>query len=304
METLFLNINNIEKNTKNSKLTYKFPNGLNVSKKGRIALKQLSMYYSWFNINNSLYQNNTFSYKWWDSNGDLTETHAITIPNGNYSIQTLNEYLQQQFLNKKHYITTVIDNKQANLFFIELTDNAIQYKFQVNFYYMPTAAEIIQTDGNGNIISGVYNYTKPTGATWNYPSTGGTTQLIIHSSGSFYKLLGFSPGVYPDTVQNKTERITGDLIPQIDFISAIYLTCNLVTQKYSYPDNILDSFINRAVFGGILNREPTQYSWANVNPGTYQNLTIQFFDQDFNQIEILDPQINVALILDIPDDEE
>ncbi len=62
------------------------------------------MYYSWYNISTTN-NNNKLSYTWWDENGDETEPIEITISDGNYSVDTLNEAIQEQLITNKHYVS-------------------------------------------------------------------------------------------------------------------------------------------------------------------------------------------------------
>jgi hypothetical protein len=296
METIFLNVNNIVEGSNNSRLNYKFANQLLLKNHNKIALKSINMYYSWFNINESLYQNNSFQYKWWDENGELTQIFDVVIPDGNYSIATLNEFLRKVMFTNKHYLTILntSTNEIDNVFFIELTDNETYYKFQINLGYMPDAGS----------YSTLFGYSQPVGVNWMIPDIGSTPQIIIQSTNNFQKLIGFSPGTYPSTIKNSSERILGNLIPQIDPVSTVLMTCNLVTNSYTYPDNLLYSFVNTSAFGASLRSEPSILSFSNINAGSYTSCSIQFFDQENRPMQILDPQMTITLILDLTNEIE
>jgi hypothetical protein len=290
MNTIFLNASNIT-NIDNTQLTYNFPTTTQFKAGTVVAIQAINMFYSWFNINASLYNNHQFTYKWWDASGLLTETFTVTIDDGNYSIDTLNEALQNKLFLNKHYVTKTVSGTTNTLYFIEFISNDTKYKYQLNSYYMPTAAE--NTSG--------YQYVKPVGATWNFPVTGSTTQLTILNN-NFSKLIGFSPGTYPVAVDNKKNSIVGDIIPQIDPVSSVLMSCTLVGSKYSFPETILYSFTHSEPFGGLININPPQYSWANVKSGQYTSFTITFYDQNFSRMQILDPQMVIALVIKEPDE--
>ena len=55
---------------KNSELTYKFPRSVTFDEGNQIAVSNMMLYYSWFNIS-AANQNNFFQYTWWDENGNL-----------------------------------------------------------------------------------------------------------------------------------------------------------------------------------------------------------------------------------------
>ena len=295
METIYLNSKNIVEGSHNSVLSFNFKNGIHIKEGTQIALKSLTMYYSWFNLNEGLYNNNKFQYKWWDSNGELNDVFTVVIPDGNYSIETLNEKLQSVLVKNNHYVTFTTGGKTSNFYLIELVSNPTFYKYQANLYYMPTSQE--NTD--------IYNFTKPVGATWNFPSVGSTPQLIIMSSNNFQKLIGFSSGTYPSSITTSKQAIIGDLIPEIDPVSSIMMTCSLVNQQYSVPSSYLYSFTNTASsFGGLIQVEPPIYGWCNVRTGYYDTMTVSFYDQNGRTFKILDPQMNIGLVISEPKEDD
>lgn len=291
METVFFNNSHIV-NRNNNRLVYRFTNSTKF-KGCKVALKSIHMYYSWFNISTE-YNNNQFQYTWFDSAGVLNQTITITIPSGNYSIETLNEYLQSQLITRGHYVTRTVNGQTSNIYFFELLANSTFYKFQINCYPMPTAAQNTAT----------YQYVKPAGSTWVYPAVSTTPQIIIQSTNNFKTLLGFNPGSYPSVVQQTKYDVVGQLIPQIDPVSSLLLHCSLVNQKYSYPNTILYSFTNNSeAFGAVLSVEPNALSWARVEDGSYNEISISITDQNYNEIVILDPMISVAILIDQPEEE-
>jgi hypothetical protein len=292
METVFFNSSNIV-NRSNNRLVYRFTNSTKF-KGAKIALKSITMYYSWFNISAN-YNNNKFAYTWFDNTGELNVTVTITIPDGNYSIETLNEYLQSQLIANGHYVTRTLNGQTSNIYFFELLSNSTFYKFQMNCYPMPTSVQNAAT----------YQYVKPVGATWNFPPQATTPQIIILTTHAFQTLMGFLPGSYPQEVQQTKYDVLGQSVPQIDPISSLILTCSLVNQKYSYPNTIHFSFTNNAAaFGATLHSEPNSLSWAKVQDGNYSEIAITIIDQHYNDIQILDGMMTIALLIDQPEEEE
>lgn len=291
MDTIFLNAQNIS-NADNTQLTYKFSSNVEFKAGTTVAVQTINMFYSWFNINASLYNNNSFTYMWWNSSGTLSDTFTISIDDGNYSIDTLNEAIQNKLFLNKHYVTKVVNGTTSSLYFIEFISNDTKYKYQLNTYYMPTAAENTAT----------YQYVKPTGATWNYPTTGSTPQVTVLTTNKFGTLIGFSAGTYPTIPDVKKNSIVGDLIPQIDPVSSILVCSNLVGSKYSFPENILYSFTHATSFGGMIDIKANQYSWAPVKAGQYSSFTVSFYDQNFGRMQILDPQMVLSLVIKEPDE--
>ena len=58
MFVLVLNQSNLVQDGQNNKLVYRFPNSVNLTNK-YIAVSQINMYYSWFNITTSLCNGST-----------------------------------------------------------------------------------------------------------------------------------------------------------------------------------------------------------------------------------------------------
>jgi hypothetical protein len=160
---------------------------------------------------------------------------------------------------------------------------------------MPTSAQNAAT----------YQYVKPVGASWNYPAQATTPQIIILTTNAFQTLMGFAPGSYPQEVQQTKYDVLGQSVPQIDPVSSLILTCSLVNQRYSYPNTILYSFTNNAAaFGATLHSEPNSLSWAKVQDGNYSEIAITIIDQHYNDIQILDGMMTIALLIDQPEEEE
>ena len=97
MKTLILNSANILPNTNNSNLVYRFPTSLVLQAGQKLALTSFSMYYSTFNIT-SAYNNNVLQYIWFDG-----VTYTITIPDGFYDIQSINNYIHSVMVANTHY---------------------------------------------------------------------------------------------------------------------------------------------------------------------------------------------------------
>jgi hypothetical protein len=61
MDTIFLDAQNIS-NADNTQLTYKFSSNVEFKPGTIVAIQTINMFYSWFNINAALYNNNSFTY--------------------------------------------------------------------------------------------------------------------------------------------------------------------------------------------------------------------------------------------------
>jgi len=306
MRTLILNESNIVPNTFNSRLEYTFPAGNVAIQKGqKLALASLEMYYSTFNIT-SANQNNTFKYVWVDG----TE-YSVNIPNGYYTIATLNEFLQFVMIQNLHYL---IDNDTQNfVYFLSLGTNASTYKVELTTFLMNATLFVIGT--------GSTEYSYPAGATWVVPNNNIVPMFHLLPN-NFRNIVGFSnAGYYPTGASgNYAEAvITGvppaqvqtgagtpysgnivfssNIVPQVSPLSSFLLKCNLINNNYAVPNDLLYSFSPQATFGQQFTISPNQLIFINIQEGQYNKFVVEFADQNNNPIAIEDPNFVILLII-------
>ena len=99
--TLVLNSSNaIQTNGYYNTFQYNFINGaFDVDKDAEITITQITIPYSWFNVNGTYYNNATFQYNWMV--GSIVTTYIVTLPNGFYSTPDIKNYLQTQMIANK-----------------------------------------------------------------------------------------------------------------------------------------------------------------------------------------------------------
>jgi hypothetical protein len=302
-QTIVLNRKNVIENTNNTRYEYKFPKPVSLTNK-EIALASLNMYYSWPNIQ-SIYNNNIFTYKWWDYYGNLTLVQNVTIPDGNYSISTLSSYIQSQMLLKGHYLK---DTRTGNkVFFIELIENPTYYACEITFVAM-------FSKGSANASTYIYinenpptTYVNSSGNTvlkgWDYPASQQYPQIVMSDSSNIKDFLGYVVGTYPaaNTPVNSAYDMLGTIAPQTYPVSAVNIQSNFCKSEIAIPDNILYSFSQgNSNYGDLIIMQPSNLIWTKIIDGTYTKLELLFIDQDFNQMKILDNQVNfIVLIRDV-----
>lgn len=291
-QTIVLNRNNVVSGTNNTRYVYKFPKKLDAVNQ-EIALASLNMYYSWRNIDSSMYNNNVFTYTWWDSAGVLGTEYNIIIPDGNYSISTLSAYLQSQMYLKGHYI--VNKNTMAKTYLISMIENPTYYACEMTFNLCPTQQQAIYMAGTGS-------------TTWVLPN--GTTQasdypkVIFKSSSNLYNFLGFPAGSsYPPNFDVGVSKpamydVLGPNVPETYPVSSINIQSNLCYSNIAIPNNILFTFSQgNSAYGDLIIKDPQNLIWCKIPDGIYNQLELTFIDQDFNQMKILDNQLNITILL-------
>ena len=271
MKTIILNSTNLVVGD-NSRYNYTFPVSATFDKDDEIAVSSINIYYSWFNISSSL-GNNTFSYTW--PVGAITIN--ITIPDGFYTANTLNSYLQSVMITNNHYL---INGSGNYVYYIEFVENSSSYSIQFNSYPIPTALPA--------------GWSAPAG--WpGYPAIASTPQITIPSTNIRY-ILGFNAGTYPTVVQATNYSKISDFTPQFSPVQSVLVSCSLVNNSLAVPSNILFSFApTDTTFGSIISPAITYPIWNEITPGTYPNFQVQFLDQSYQALPIRDTNLVLCL---------
>jgi hypothetical protein len=276
--TVVINSNNVI-GSNNSNFQYNFIGGSFVIPKGsKMAVSQVSLPYSWFNINSALYNNNTFQYTFSGT------TYTVTIPNGFYAISDINQYLQNVMITNGHYL---INSSGQYVYYIVLSTNATYYANQFLLYSIPTSLPA--------------GYTNP--GSFPFSSDGRCPQIII-SSNNFGKIIGFTSGTYPSTITTSNTNYISNTTPNATPVNSLVLRCNLVENNSSMPTDILDSFPITSTFGSNIVYQPQVGKYVSLKAGTYSNMTLVLQDQNFNTIQANDPNliITLSLLLGEPDE--
>jgi len=298
MRTLILNSGNIVEGTNNSILSYEFVGGnVNLKKGQKVALANLQMYYSTFNITTAN-KNTKYSYVWVDG-----LTYLVNMPDGFYDIPTINNYLHFTMVQNKHYL---VDAGGNFVYFLTFSTNASRYAVEVNSFGMSVATATTNS------------WTLPAGATWVIPTNfilpilqvGAVGTNAATNSTNFGLVIGFDTGSYPNAViagvppaQTETPAYTSTQVflstftPQVTPLSSYVLTCSLINNNYAVPNSLIYAFAPQGTFGEQFTIAPNQYVFIDVLPGQYNRFNIQFIDQDLRPVSIQDPNMIIQLII-------
>jgi len=313
MRTIILNKSNLVDNDKNNVLEYNFPSSVQF-KDTYIAVKQISMYYSWFNISSSL-GNNTFQYTWYSGSGTETN-YTILIPDGLYEIADLNTFFQAKMIANGHYVVDTANEK--NIFFMEFVVNTTRYSVQINTYQFPyTSSSAVTSAG----FSAPSNFNS--GDSGAYPSSSAHYfNPKITMSAGFSDLVGYSStfstdlninGAFtpPSTNAYISKDSTTQTIsylshdsstlktkaPDVQPNSSILLNLSNIDNPYSSPNGLLYSVAPNVGFGQLISDKTPELAFHKLIPGAYNQLRLQFLATDLTEIEIQDPNIVVMLVL-------
>lgn len=281
MRTLIINGNNVVQNTLNDTYQYTFPNGAVNFSNDQIAVASISIYFSWFNITSattaSRYNNNAYQYIWTDGTGSTT--YNVVMPDGSYEITDMNAFLQYTMVQNGHYL---IDGSGEFVYYLEMVVNPTFYAIQVNAYPLPTALPMGWSNPGGIV----------------FPAVASTPQLVILPTNNFGTVIGFQPGTYPPAVQATNYSVLSTQTPQVQPITSLIMTCNLLNNIYANPNTLLYSFTPQGTrFGDLLSINAPQFAFVDIVDGQYTNLQIQFFDQNLNRVYINDSNLVVLLVI-------
>jgi len=313
MRTIILNKTNIVNNGKNNVLEYDFPSSVQF-KDTYIAVKSVSMYYSWYNISQSL-GNNTFSYTWYSGSGTET-THVIVIPDGMYEVTNINTFLQSKMIENGHYLIDNTNNK--NIFFLELIVNPTRYAVQINTYqfkYLNNAAVV----SAGYVLPSNFNH----GDSGAFPSsTAHYFNPKISMASKFNDIVGYSSTFVSDlninggyTPPTNNSYISKDASTQtISYLShdsttlktkapdvqpnaSILMNLTNIDNAYANPTGILYSIAPDVAFGALISEKTPELAFHKLIPGSYNQLRLQFLANNLDEIEIQDPNITIMLVI-------
>ena len=300
MFVLVLNQSNIVQDGQNNKLVYKFPNSV-VLKDKYIAVSNISMFYSWFNITSS-YGNNTITYVW--TSGLTNTSYDIVIPDGLYDIVDINNYCQFVMIQNSTYWINSTTGDYVYPF--EIILNVNRYAVQINTYLIPTSTP-----------SG---YTIPSGFP-GWPSITQNTFLLIPSG--FNIIVGYSAGFTTNENLNNsytpptpasaltnyaTKNGAGTLSylsntsPQVQPNNNVLFALSNINNPYSQPSSIIYSLNPNVAVGEQIYEIPPNFMWNKMIDGTYNEIRLTFLGNNLQPLLINDP--NMTILLTIRDKDE
>lgn len=288
-KTLILNSSNIVPNSGNSVFLYNFPQGGVSFKDDLIAVQQVSIYNSVFNVSSSN-QNTSFSYIWVDGS-----VNAVVMPNSYLELADINAFMQSVMISNKHYLRTTGGD---NVYLLNLAVNPSRYAYQVNSFLISVA------------IAAANTWTLPVGATWVLPTNPIMPMLRVPNT-NFQNLIGYTAGDYPNTVisgvppaqiqtpaQATTYSALSTSSPQIIPQPSYLALCSLVNNRYSIPSQLLYSITPTGVsFGSLYTVQVADLAFNKITDGTYNQFTFSFVDGEGRPINFQDPNMLILLVI-------
>jgi hypothetical protein len=298
MFVIVLNQANLVPDGYNNKLVYRFPNSVSLKDK-YIAVSNVSMFYSWFNIT-STYQNNTFTYTW--TAGGTTTTYNIIIPDGLYEIAAINHFCQFTMIQNGTYW---IDASGDYVYPFEILLNPQRYAIQINTYLVPTSTPALATTP-ANFPGWP---TVPQNPVITIPSK---FNIIVGYTAGFATNANLNNTYTPPTPTAASNYAAKDAVgtlsylsntsPQVQPFNNVLFSISNINNPYSQPSSIIFSLNPNVGVGEQIFVTPPNFMWNKLIDGTYNELRLSFLSNDLQPLIIKDP--NMTILLTIRDRDE
>ena len=278
--TLVINSSNVTNTNTNSIYTYNFiGGGFKVEEGMECMISSAQIPYSIFNIT-AAYNNNLIDIGFPTGASGYT-TFNLTIPDGFYTINDFNNYIQQYCITNGLYL---INSSGQNVYYLNFSVNQNYYAVQILLYLVPRSLPT--------------GWTAP--SNWigfsTYPSDR-TPHIHIYDNMSVY--LGFTAAQYPPTLPQLTNYsiLSNKKPPLASYVNSLIIHCSLVNNPVISPSDILDAFqISNTTFGANINYTPNIEKYVKLTRGTYNSMVLYITDQNNNPITMLDPNILITIL--------
>ena len=228
------------------------------------------------------------------SNAAATTTLYVpftcTIPDGFYTVNTLNLFLQKFMVDNRIHS---IDASGNNIFYLSIAPNTVVYGNQILLKAIPVT-----------LASGV---TSPTGTNPSFPGLpSGTakTPYIEILDNNFTKFLGYTSGFY-GLLATTDQSFVSNITPKGSTVNNLVLKCSIVNNNTTNQSDIIDVFsigaaTGGAVFGGNLNYTNDIEKWVRITTGTYNSIIFTIVDENMQDIAILDNNLLINFLIKTP----
>jgi len=282
--TLVINNSNVVNTNTNATYEYKFiGGGFSVPDGMECMVSSAQIPYSIFNITEA-YNNNRFRLSF--PTGSLSTSYTdfnITIPDGFYTIDDFNSYMQQYAISNGLYL---INNVGENVYYTPaFYVNAVSYAVQMLLYTVPRS-----------LPSG---WSQPSNwigySTW---TTDRTPHVHILANSRFGDFIGFTTGTYPTPILRTTDySVLSNKTPIGSYVNSIIIHSSLVNNPVVSPSDIIDAFqIVDTKFGSNINYQPSVEKFVRLTKGTYNSMIIYLTDQNNNPLTLLDNNLLITLL--------
>ena len=259
---------------------YSFPSPQKFTNCG-VSLYQFNIYNSSYNISQAL-GNNTWSINWLGTN------YNFVITDGYYDISQLNSAFQYSMRAQNLYVNSSANSQYT--YFFDVQVNSIQYKSQLDIFYIPTSSE-----------ANTFGYTLPSGASWAFPTVETYPQITLCSG--LCTILGITNQTnnqFPtDTnASSKTNlSFVSNVYPILSPVFAYVITCNLINSNFNVVPNILFQVPLNASYGNLISLTNIPMGDLTVRDSVYNAIEITLLDQNYSSLQYFDKELILSLLV-------
>jgi len=272
---LVMNNNNVISGSNNTSYKYTFIQPTAILDEAEMAVSNITIPYSWFNIS-AANNNNTFQFYFPDS-GSPGSGYFVTLQDGFYSVTDINAALQQFCIINGLYL---INGSGKYVYYLTLLYNPTFYAVQSVAQFVPTS-----------LPSG---WSQP--ANWHGYNALPFTPILQVTTQGFGNLIGFETGLFPPNNVTETSTLS-TFTPQGSIVNSLIVRCSLVDNDCGFPTDVLDTIPITSSFGTNINYQPTQLKWMKLSSGVFQSVIITFVDQNLNSIVARDSNVCISILL-------
>lgn len=231
----------------------------------KVAMAQCNFYNSFFNIDST---NNSISIQF-PSGADQWVTVTETIPSGYYTTANFNAFLKKMAYENGLYTST--EGSTITTRYFNLAVSEYEYANTLSLFPVPLSTA------------------PPDSATW-LTNTGTARCPKVFISTALGKLFGFANNAYYGTGGSTQESFSSDIVPQIDAISSLIITCNIVRNVgLSNPVDFLHcQSLGGSAFGTLCSSPPHEPLFNSCVAGTINEIVLKLFNQDLEPVTLID----------------
>lgn len=245
-----------------------------------VSVGQAYIYYSWYNINSYPLNNNQFTLII-----PGMANQVVIIPDGAYNISDLNNYLQYWFIQNGLFITNTTSG--INTYYASFTVSPTSYQVQLTTTVIPGSLPAGTTTGGANMTAAFAN------------SAGlKHMQIVIAATNNLKDIFGFNAGTYPTLATGNPAIYTkaSDYTPNVNPINAVQMRLSCAYNTFSANSTLIHVFTNKdASIGQQIDASPSELQFVPCI-GSHKDITLSFYDQSGNILNILDPNLVIKLI--------
>ena len=215
---------------------------------------------------------------------------TCTIPDGFYTVNTLNLFLQKFMVDNRIHS---LDSSGNNIFYLSMAPKSTVYGNQILLKVIPTslAAGITSPTGTNPAFPGL-------------PAGTGKTPYIEILNNNFTRFLGYTAGNY-GLFATTDQSFVSNITPKGSTVNNLVLKCSIVNNNTTNFSDIIDVFSIGAATGGATFGQNLNYAndiekWVRITPGTYNSIIITIVDENMQDIAILDNNLLINFLIKTP----